>query len=156
MKSALLALLEGVPHTVIDHVEAVSARDAAAARGTPLAIGGKSLVMKIDRVGLAVLVVGSNRRVDGKMLRKALHVQRYRFLSADELEATLGVGPGAVPPFGRPLFDAELFVGEDVLQREEIAFAAASRACSVRMAVRDWMAVAKPRVVPCFTEEEGE
>lgn len=154
VNAALLALLQGVPHTVIDHVEAVSARDAAVARGTPLAIGGKSLVLKIDRVGLAVLVVGSNRRVDGKLLRKALHVQRYRFLSADELVATFGIGPGAVPPFGRPLFDAELFVGEDLLERDEIAFAAASRTCSVRMAVRDWMDVAQPRVVPCFTEEE--
>jgi Ala-tRNA(Pro) deacylase len=147
---ALLAA-SGLPHAVLDHAEAVSGRDAAAARGTPLGIGGKSLVLKIDRVGLAVLVVGSDRRVDGRALRKALGVQRYRFLAADELEALVGLSPGAVPPFGRPVVDATLFVGEDLLAREEIAFAAASRTRSIRMASADWRAVAQPTVVPSFT-----
>jgi Ala-tRNA(Pro) deacylase len=155
LNETLLRLLEGVPHDVLHHAEAISGRDAASARGTPLAIGGKSLVLKIDRIGLVVLVVGSDRRVDGKLLRKALHVQRYRFLGGDELTTAIGLTPGAVPPFGRPLLDAELFVGEDFLQRQEIAFAAASRTCSVRMSVSDWRAVANPRVVPCFTEEES-
>lgn len=155
LSDRLLALLaaSGRPHTVIDHAEAVTAEEAAAARATPLGIGGKSLVLKIDRVGLAVLVVGSDRRMDGKRLRKALGVQRYRFLDAAELDAALGLPPGAVPPFGRPLLDAALFVGEDVAARPEIAFAAASRRRSVRMATADWLAVAQPRVVPSFTVE---
>jgi hypothetical protein len=47
--------------------------------------------------------------------------------------------------------DATLFVGEDLLAREEIAFAAASRTRSIRMASADWRAVAQPTVVPSFT-----
>ena len=158
--SRLLALLaaSGRPHTVLDHPDAGTAQEAAAARGTPLAIGGKSLVMKADKLGFVVLVVGSDRRIDGRLLRHALRVQRYRFATADELLALTGLPPGAVPPFGRPLFDAALVVGEDIAARPEIAFAAASRTRSVRMATADWRAVAEPTVVSAFTvaEVEGE
>ena len=44
----------------------ITAREAALARGTPLGLGGKSLVMKIEKVGLTVLAVGSDRRVEGR------------------------------------------------------------------------------------------
>lgn len=154
----LLALLaaSGRPFTVLEHPAAVSARDAAAARGTPLAIGGKSLVMKVDGVGLCVLVVGSDRRLDGKALRRALGVQRYRFASAEELGGLTGLTAGEVPPFGRPLFEAPLYVGDDLLARPEIAFAAASRTRSVRMATADWRAAARPVVLPCFTVPEDQ
>ena len=153
LSDQLLALLaaSGRPHEVLEHAEAVSGREAAAARGTPLEIGGKSIVMKIDRIGLAVLVVGSDRRVEGRALRRALGVQRYRFLAPDELRALTGLTPGEVPPFGRPLVDAALYVGQDLLLRDEIAFAAASRTRSVRMALADWRAVAAPLVVAPFT-----
>lgn len=154
----LFALLDasGRPYTRLDHAPATTAREAAEARGTPLAIGGKSIVFKIDKIGLAILVVGSDRRIEGRLLRKALGVQRYRFLSGDELGETFGLTPGEVPPFGRSLFDAALFVGRDVAAREEIAFAAASREISVRMRMEDWLAVAAPTVVEPFTVgEEG-
>jgi Ala-tRNA(Pro) deacylase len=149
----LLALLaaSGRPYHVLEHAEAVTAEEAAVARGTPLEIGGKSIGMKLDRLGFAVLVVGSDRRIDGKLLRRSLGVQRYRFLDAAELHAHTGLIPGAVPPFGRPLFDLALFVGADVASRPEIAFAAASRTRSVRMATADWLAVAAPEVVAPFT-----
>lgn len=149
----LLALLSasGRPFSVLEHPPATSARAAALARATPLAIGGKSVLMKADKLGFVVLVVGSDRRIDGRLLRRALRVQRYRFASAEELAALAGLAPGEVPPFGPPLFDVALYVGEDVAARPEIAFAAASRARSVRMATADWLAVADPRVVPAFT-----
>jgi prolyl-tRNA editing enzyme YbaK/EbsC (Cys-tRNA(Pro) deacylase) len=149
----LLALLDqaGRPYTLLDHAEARSAEEAAAARGTPLAIGGKTVVMKIDRIGWAALVVGSDRRIEGRLLRHALRVQRYRFATAAELVEVSGLRPGEVPPFGRPLFDLALYVGRDVAERAEIAFAAASATRSVRMATADWLAVAAPVIVEPFT-----
>lgn len=142
----------GRPYQRLDHAEARSADDAAAARGTALAIGGKSVLMKVERLGDVIVVVGSDRRVDGKRLRRALGVQRYRFATEAELLALAGLTPGAVPAFGRPCLDAELVVGDDVLLRDEIVFAAGSSRVSIRVSVADWLAVARPRVVPCFTE----
>ncbi len=154
LSDALTALLAGAPHEVLEHAPATSARDAAHARGTPLRSGGKSLVLRIDRLGVAVLVVGSDRRVDGRLLRRSLGVQRYRFLTPDELDTLTGLSPGEVPALGRPLIDAALYVGEDLLAREELIFAAARRDRSVRMRTADWLALARPVVVPTFTVAE--
>lgn len=149
----LLAILResGRPFEVIEHAEATSAREVGAARGTPLAIGGKSIVMKLDAQGLCVLVVGSDRRIDGARLRRSLGVRRYRFATPTELAELTGLSPGEVPPFGRPLFEASLYVGSDIAARPEIAFAAASRTRSIRMRTEDWIAVASPQVVDPFT-----
>lgn len=151
--SALLHLLDtsGRPYARLEHAEAVSATDTALARGTPLGIGGKSVLMSVEKLGFVVLVVGSDRRVEGRLLRRALGVQRYRFASPEELFALTGLRPGSVPAFARPLFDAELIVGEDIAARPEIVFAAGLPSRSIRMATPDWLAVAAPRVVPSFT-----
>ncbi len=150
---ALLALLAagGHRHAVLEHAEARTAEEAAAARGTPLAVGGKSVLLRAERVGDVVIVVGSDRRVEGRLLRRALGIQRYRFASPEELHALTGLRHGELPAFGRPLFEAELVVGEDFLARGEIVFAAASATRSVRMSIADWLAAARPRVVPPFT-----
>lgn len=149
----LLELLRasGRPFEVIEHAPARSAAEAAEARGTSLAVGGKSVVMRIDKLGFVVLVVGSDRRIEGRELRRALGVQRYRFASAEEMDALAGLSPGEIPAFGRPLFDAALIVGQDIAAREEIVFAAGSTRKSVRMATADWLKVAEPRVVAPFT-----
>jgi prolyl-tRNA editing enzyme YbaK/EbsC (Cys-tRNA(Pro) deacylase) len=152
----LLALLSGHAYALIEHAEARTAEEAAAARGTALAVGGKSLVMRLQDVGDAVVVVGSDRRLDGRALRKALGIQRYRFASNEEVAALTGLVSGEIPPFGRPLFDAALLVGQDLLERDELVFAAASRTRSVRMRMADWVAAARPRVLPCFTAAGGE
>lgn len=152
---ALLAASER-PYTVLRHPPARTAPEAAAARGTPLDIGGKSLVLSVERLGFVVVVVGSDRRIDGKALRRALGVQRYRFATAPELLALTGLTPGEVPPFGRPLFEARLVVGADVRARAEIAFAAGESTISVRMATEDWAAVAQPEVLAPFTTPEPD
>ena len=142
----------GRPYTLLHHAAARTAEEAAAARGTPLSMGGKTVLMTVERLGPVLVVVGSDRRIDGKRLRKGLGVQRYRFATDDELLATTGLRSGEVPAFGRPCFDALLVVGEDLLEREELVFAAASAAASVCMRTADWRAVAAPRVLPSFTE----
>jgi len=149
----LLALLaaSGRPYSVLEHPEARSAAAAATARGLSLSLGGKSLLLRAERVGDVVLVVGSDRRIEGRLLRRALGVQRYRFASPEELFAVTGLHHGELPAFGQPLFPAQLVVGEDFLVRDELVFAAGSACRSVRMRLADWLAVAAPRVVPTFT-----
>jgi prolyl-tRNA editing enzyme YbaK/EbsC (Cys-tRNA(Pro) deacylase) len=153
----LLALLatSGRPHEVLHHPPARTATEAAEARGTPLDIGGKSILFSVERLGFVLVVVGSDRRVEGRALRRALGVQRYRFATETELATVTGLRPGEVPPFGRPLFEAALVVGDDIAARPEIAFAAASDRVSVRMATADWIALASPRVLPAFTGYGG-
>lgn len=139
----ILALLAGVPHAVLEHPPITGAEDAALLRGTPLEIGGKSLLLRAaDRY--VMLVISGSRRTDNPSLRRALGVQRYRFATAAELLALTGLTPGCVPPFGRPIFDLDLLVDTRTAESERIAFSLADPRRSVLMATADWLAVARP------------
>lgn len=150
----IVALLRAhaVPYEIVDHPRAISAEEAAANRGTPLAMGGKSLVMKLERT-FAVLVVGGDRAIDNRKLRRHLGLRRYRFATAEELATLTGLTPGAVPPFGRPVFDLPLYVDADRAVLEPLAFSLASHTRSVRMATADWLRVATPTEVFPFTRD---
>lgn len=152
----ILDLLQasGRPYTAHAHADAHSAKEAAALRGTPLEIGGKSLVMKLDRgIGFAILVLPGHRAVHNRLLRHHLRVRRYRFATLDELDALTGLKPGSVPPFGRPVFDLPLYVDAGLAASEQIAFTVGSRGHSVVMATQDWLAVAQPEDVFAFTRD---
>jgi Ala-tRNA(Pro) deacylase len=142
----------GAPYEEIAHVSARSAVEAAAARGTPLHRGGKSVLMKLEGRGMVILVIPGDHRVSGRALRKNLGVDRYRFARAEELAAVLALAPGSVPPFGRPLFDVELVVCSHRANQAEIVFAMGRSDRSVRMATRDWLAIAQPQVITELSE----
>ncbi len=137
-------LVSGYPHRIIEHAEARTAEEAALARGTPLSIGGKSLLMKLDRgIGFAVLAIPGDRRVDNRALRQHLRVRRYRFATPEELLQLTGLAPGCVPPLGT-VFQLPLFVDSALASTERIAFSAGSRQCSVFMSTADWLTAARP------------
>ena len=144
----------GVPFRSFEHAAATSAADAARIRGTPLHIGGKSLVMKLDRgIGFAILALSGSRAVHNRMLRHHLRVRRYRFATLDELMEITGLKPGSVPPFGRPIFELPLYVDAGLAAKEQIAFGAGSRQHSIVMATADWLAAAKPTDVFPFSRD---
>ncbi len=138
-----LLTAHAVPFEILTHPPAGSAEEAAAARGTPLAIGGKSIVMKLG-TSFAVLVLGGDRAVDNRGLRRHLRIRRYRFATRAELLALTGLPPGCVPPFGRPVFDLPLYVDAARAAEPELAFSLASPTASVRMKTADWLSVAAP------------
>ncbi len=136
----------GRPWRRIEHGRITSAEQAALVRGTPLQIGGKTLVFKV-RQSFALAVVPGDCRVDNRALRKALGAQRIRFASAGELAATIGLEPGSIPPFGEPIFPYPLLVDKTLASREAIAFTVARHTVSAVMSMEDYLALAKPQAV---------
>ena len=135
----------GVRWTPLLHAPAHSAEEAARLRGTPLDMGGKSLVMKLDRgIGFAVLVLQGSRVIDNRALRHHLGLRRYRFATRDELHEHTSLAPGCVPPFGRPIFDLPLYIDAELTQRTEIVFTPGRPDRSVRMATETWLDLAAP------------
>lgn len=154
----ILALLSdhGADFRVLEHPAARSSAEAAAARGTPLPIGGKSLVMKLDRgIGFALLVVGGDRQLDGRKLRSHLRVRRYRFATPGELLQHTGLAPGCVPPFGRPVFELPLYVDADRADLPQIAFSLGSHTRSVIMDTAAWLAAARPAEIFPLSKPTG-
>ncbi len=143
------SLLADVPHRRIVHAPISTALDAAEIRGTPLAIGGKSLVMKGDGV-FGVYVISSARSSQGRLIRRQLGTRRLRFATRDELLSLTGLTPGCVPPLGRPIFDLPLYVDQSIADNDQIAFSAGSHTVSIVMAVPDYLAIARPDAVFSF------
>ncbi len=143
------ALLADAPHQRLVHDPISTARDAAEIRGTPLAIGGKSLVMKGDGV-FSVFVISAARSVQGRRVRHQLGIRRLRFATRDELLSLTGLTPGCVPPLGRPIFELPLYVDQSIVDNAQIAFSAGSHTTSIIMKVPDYLAIARPDAVFSF------
>ena len=59
----------------------------------------------------------------------------------------VGLPPGAVPPFGKPIFELGLYVDKSVLENEYIAFNAGSLTKSIKLRVADYLKVAHPIII---------
>lgn len=142
------ALLDAhpVPYEELTHDPVSSAEEAAAVRGTPLSMGAKSIVFKADDRFL-LLAFSAARELSAKGLRRSLGVRRTRFARREELAELTGLAPGAVPPFGEPVFELPLYADPSLLAEERIVFTPGVRDRSILLASADWRAVARPEVV---------
>jgi prolyl-tRNA editing enzyme YbaK/EbsC (Cys-tRNA(Pro) deacylase) len=156
VQGAILELLtrEGADFREVHHPPTRTSEDSARARGEPLAIGGKALLMKLaDRH--ALFVISATRRVDSAAVRRELGVSRLRFASAEELHRLTGLVPGSVPPFGEPILPFPLYADPSVFENDRIAFNAGTLTDSIIMSVTDWERIARPRRLT-FSRKQSE
>lgn len=139
VRDTILAHLEraGVPFVHLQHPAPASAEEASRARGVPIEHLAKALLMRVDG-RRALFVVGLRDVVDNRALRAHLSARKARFVSAEVLLAETGLVRFTVPPFGRPIIDADLYVDAGVLELPAIAFGLGDKTHSVRMRPTDW------------------
>jgi prolyl-tRNA editing enzyme YbaK/EbsC (Cys-tRNA(Pro) deacylase) len=143
------ALLDahGVPYREAHHAPTRTSEESAAARGEPMEIGGKALLVKVDDT-FALFVLSAALQLSSRRIRKELGARRTRFATPEELHAMTGLVPGCVPPFGRPILPFDLYVDRSIVENDRIAFNAGSLTDSMILAREDWQRVAAPtRVV---------
>lgn len=145
----------GVPWETLEHPQGVTAVDLARARGTPLAIGGKSIVMKVDGRGFVMLAVRACDTIDNHAFRKHLGARRYRFATREELTALTGLSPGTIPPFGRPVFDLPLFADAALADGERVAFTPGLATVTLSTTASGWRLAAKPEAVFAFAKGDA-
>lgn len=136
----------GIAFREVHHEATRTSEESARARGEPLEIGGKALVIKVDDAH-RLFVLSAARSVDSGALKKHFGAKKIRFASEDELRTVTGVGPGEVPPFGRPVVDLDLYADRSILANERIAFNAGSLTDSIIMSVTDYLAAAQPELL---------
>jgi Ala-tRNA(Pro) deacylase len=90
----------GIPHKTYEHPPVHTVADAVRLRGQLPGGHCKSLFLKDKKGGLWLVVALEDHRVDLKALAEQLGAPRFSFGSPALLEATLGVTPGSVTPFG--------------------------------------------------------
>ena len=147
VRDALLRLLHDadVAFRRVEHGPTRTSEESAAARGEPLAIGGKTLLLKVDD-RFELFVLSAARRLLSRRARKAVGARRSRFATPQELLELTGLVPGTVPPFGVPVLPFPLNADRSVLAQDRIAFNAASPTESIVMATADWLRLASPRL----------
>jgi prolyl-tRNA editing enzyme YbaK/EbsC (Cys-tRNA(Pro) deacylase) len=142
----------GAPWREVEHGPTRTSEESARARGEPLEIGAKALLVKADE-RFVLLVLSAARKLDSRKLRAALGTRTTRFATAEELLELTGLVPGSVPPFGEPVLPLPLYVDRSLLANERVAFNAGSLTRSVIVARAAWQAAARPAEILDFSAE---
>lgn len=148
---AHLASAGVAPLRVVDHGETRTSEESAAARGEPLSVGGKAILLKVADE-FALFVLPADRKLSTAAIRARFGVRSIRFATREELLAMTGLVPGSVPPFGRPLLPFRLHVDEAIRGNDRVAFNAASLTRSVVLRADDYLLAAAPAAVFSFAE----
>jgi Ala-tRNA(Pro) deacylase len=135
-----------VPYELIQHGPTHTSEDSARERGDDLSIGAKALLMKVDD-DFVMFVLSASLQVDSKRIREITGAKKIRFANSGELFTFTGLKPGAVPPFGRPIFPVDLYVDESVAQKTVIAFNAGSQTTSMKLQTSHYMRLVDAAVV---------
>jgi Ala-tRNA(Pro) deacylase len=135
----------GVPFEVKEHEPTHTSEQSAAARGESLCIGGKALLLKCDDV-FALFVIPADRKLDSKAAKQAVGARKVRFATKEELLELTGLVPGAVPPFGRPVFDFHVLVDTAVYENNEIAFNAGDLTRSIILKSKHHLRIANATI----------
>lgn len=134
----------GIAFREVHHQPTRTSEESAAARGEPLSIGAKALLLRTDDV-FRLFVLPADQKLDSSAVRRHVGARRTRFASVEELDELVGLVPGAVPPFGEPILPFELYADVSVgLDIDKVAFNAGSLTDSIIMTASDWAAVARP------------
>jgi prolyl-tRNA editing enzyme YbaK/EbsC (Cys-tRNA(Pro) deacylase) len=141
------ALLDAsaIEYRVVEHGPTRTSEEAAAARGEPLRLGGKALMLRVDGA-FRLLVLSAASKLDSAAVKRHFGARKTRFATRDELLELTGLVPGSVPPFGAPILAVPLYVDAGLCENERIAFNAGSLTASIVMAMPDYLAVADPDV----------
>lgn len=131
----------GVAFVEKQHEPTYTSEQSALARGEPLEIGAKALVVKVDDA-YHLLVLPAHRKLDSAAVKRRFGAKKLRFADAKELLALTGLVPGSVPPFGRPVLELPLWADPALMANDRVAFNAGSLTDSIVMSSADYQHVA--------------
>ncbi|MBI3981923.1 MAG: hypothetical protein HY337_03365 [Gemmatimonadetes bacterium] len=138
----------------VHHEPTRTSEESAKARGELLEVGGKAIVLKVGDT-FRLFVLSAARSLDSAAIKRHFGVKKTRFATAEELNALTGLPPGAVPPFGRPVLDFDVYADRSILANDRIAFNAGSLTDSIIMRVKDYVEIAQPELLD-FSAPAGE
>lgn len=143
------------PFREVHHPPTRTSEESAEARGEPLHIGGKALLLKAEDDQYRLFILPADAKLDSQAIRQQLGLKKTRFASPEELLALTGLVPGSVPPFGRPVLPFDLYVDQGIADNDRIAFNAGSLTDSIILATGDYLNAAKPQAVFRFGKISG-
>lgn len=77
----------------VEHAPTFTSEESAQARGEDLSIGGKAILMKVDKTE-HLFVLSACKKINSKRVKEHLKGKKTRFSTADELMTLCGLVPG--------------------------------------------------------------
>ena len=135
-----------VKYSIVEHSPAYTAQEIAAISHIPGKEMAKSIIVKID--GKVVMtVLPASHRINFDRLKQVTDAKTAELASEREFEELFpDCQLGAMPPFGN-LYDMDVLVDKSLVDDEEIAFNACNHHELIRMAVKDFLNLVKPRIL---------
>ena len=135
-----------IQYVTISHSPAYTAQRIAELTHIPGKELAKTVIVKVDDK-FAMAVLPASRRVNLRHLQEAIGADEV--VVADEAEFKelfADCEVGAMPPFGN-LYDMGVYISEQLVEDDEIAFNAGSHSELVKMSYRDFANLVTPQVV---------
>jgi Ala-tRNA(Pro) deacylase len=145
----------GVRYVTIEHSPAYTAQEVAQSAHVPGRLVVKSVVVQADGKRFLVATT-ANQRLNLEKVALACEARHARLDSESDLKVLFGdCEVGAMPPFGN-LYDMPVVMDPAVWDDREITFNAGSHTTVVRMAMDDYVRLAKPRKAEVTGPSEDE
>jgi prolyl-tRNA editing enzyme YbaK/EbsC (Cys-tRNA(Pro) deacylase) len=141
-----------VAFAVVAHRTVFTAFDLANTLREKLERIGKTLLVKAD-TRYVLVVLPANRRLDLAKLKTAIGTKKISIATEKDMVRELRVKPGAITPFGA-LHALEVFADATLLKTKDILLGAGSFTESIRMKVKDYVALERVRIAR-FSESAG-
>jgi Ala-tRNA(Pro) deacylase len=136
----------GVKYVVISHSPAFTAQEIAAKAHISGEEVAKTVIVKIDD-RLAMAVLPASLKVDLPELQQAIGAGRIEIAKEEEFRSRFPeCDLGAMPPFGN-LYGMDVYVADNLVEDEEIAFNAGSFTELIKLAYSDFERLVRPRVL---------
>ncbi len=128
------------------HPPTLTSEESAKTRGDKLEEGAKAILYKIQDT-FKIFVIAADRQIDPKKIKsffkaQGMRVKKTRFATKEELFELTTLVPGSLPPFGKPIFELDLYLDPSLSKNEFISFNAGSLTDSIRMSFKDYLAFA--------------
>lgn len=136
----------------ISHKTVYTAYDLAQTLGKELKDIAKTLLIKADKI-YVLAVVPASMRIDMKKLKKVLNAKDVSIPKENVMVKIFKIKPGAITAFGK-LHKVETIVDKSLLKAKDVILQAGSFTDSVRMKVKDFIAVEEAKLAS-FTEGGG-
>lgn len=142
-----------VPYEVYNHALAYTAQEIAEKQHFSGSEMAKIVMLDVDGELIMGVITGSHK-IDPDTVRESLDARRVRLATEDEFISHFpGCEIGAMPPFG-DLFGLKLLVDPALAKDEYIYFNGGNHVQTVRLRYKDFLALAKPRIVRLVNEHK--
>ena len=137
---------QNIKYITIYHPRAYTTQEIAASAHISGKEVAKTVIIKVDN-RMAMAVLPATDRIDFDLLKRLAGATRIELATEQEFEDMFpGCEVGAMPPFGN-LYDMDVYVAESLLEDEEIAFNAGSHTELIKLSMKDYAKLVKPKVL---------